>query len=80
MTKTDLKAAAFRAVRTFIQAFVAVYPVAKVLDAATGSTPVDLGLTRAAAVAGIVAVVSFVWRAYVDPSGVPSLRDPDQAA
>lgn len=64
-----------RAVRTFIAAFIGVYGIPQVLDWLAGSAPLDTSALRAAAVAGLAAVVSLAWRAFIDPSPVPSLND-----
>lgn len=73
-----MKAAVTRAVRTFVAAFLAVYGVPQILDWASGTTPLDTSALRAAAVAGIAAVISYLWRQFLDPSGIPSLVDADQ--
>ncbi len=64
-----------RAVRTFVQAALAVYGIPQLLQAASGSAPVDVSLLRSAAVAGIAAVVAFAWKQWIDPSALPSLTD-----
>jgi predicted MFS family arabinose efflux permease len=62
-----------RAVRTFVQAFLAVYGAPAIIGALSGSQPVDVNALRAAAVAGIAAVLAALWHAYLDPSPIPSL-------
>lgn len=74
------EAALVRGVRTFVQGFIAVYGIPQILDALSGSSPVDVSVLRSAAVAGIAAVVAVLWRAYLDPSSIPSLKDADQPA
>lgn len=58
------KSAFIQAVRFFIAAFVAVYPASQLIGVASGSQPLDVGALRAGAVAGIVAVIGFAWRAW----------------
>lgn len=70
-----VKSAVIRAIRSFVTAFIVVYPVSNLIGAASGSQPVDLHAARAAAVAGLVALGSFVWRAFIDPLPVPTLAD-----
>lgn len=78
MSHADLKAAVIRGLRSFVFAFLAVYPAPAIIGAASGSQPVDLSAARAAVVAGIAAVITLLWRAFLDPSPIPSLKDPDQ--
>ena len=80
MTSFDLKSAFIRGIRSFVFAFLAVYPAPALIGAASGSQPVDLSAARAAAVAGIAAVITLLWRAFLDPSPVPSLKDADQTS
>lgn len=75
-----IKAAVIRGIRTFVAAFLAVYGAPAIIGAASGSQPIDTNALRAAAVAGIAAVISLLWRAFLDPSPLPSLKDPDQPA
>lgn len=71
----DLSAATWkRVVRTFVAAFLGVYGAPAILGALAGSQPVDINAARAAAVAGLAAVVSLVWNAVLDPSPIPSLN------
>jgi len=63
-----------KAVRVFVYAFLAVYGVPQILAAASGSAPIDTTALRAAAVAGIAALIGYVWNAVMDPSPVPSLK------
>ena len=71
----DLSAATWKkAVRVFFYAFVAAYPVPVILGNLSGSQPVDVNGLRAAAVAGIAAVVALFWNAVMDPSPIPSLN------
>lgn len=72
---TRWKSAAKRAIRSFVAAFLGVYGVPQLLDAASGRGAIDVSVLRAAAVAGIAAVVTLAWRAFLDPSGIPSLND-----
>jgi hypothetical protein len=64
-----------RGVRTFVIAFLAIEPASALIGAASGSQPVDTSALRAAAVAGVAAVISVVWRAFIDPLPVPTLSD-----
>lgn len=80
VSRTDLRAAAVRALRTAVQAFLVVYPGDRLLDYLSGTAALDISLARAAAVSAAVAAVSFVWRAFVDPTPLPSLQDADQKA
>lgn len=68
MNQTVLKSAAIRAARTFAQAFLAIYIAAPTVD--LYSTTV----AKAAATAGIMAVISFAHR-FLDETAVPSLKD-----
>lgn len=78
--QSHFQVAFVRGVRTFVQAFLGVWGVPQILDALAGSSPVDVSALRSAAVAGFAAVIAVLWRAYIDPSAVPSLRDGDQPA
>jgi hypothetical protein len=78
--KSHLEVAVIRGVRTFVAAFLAVYGAPAILGALSGSQPIDTSALRAAAVAGFAAVISLLWRAFLDPSSVPSLKDGDQPA
>lgn len=69
-----------RGVRTFVAAFLAIYPAPAIIAWASGSELLDVNALRSAGVAGIAAVISLVWRAFIDPSAVPSLKDGDQPA
>lgn len=73
--KTLLQQAVMRALRTFIQAFLVVYPGQALINWAMGNGALDMDLLRAAAVSGGIAVLSFVWRYFLDPSRVPSITD-----
>ena len=71
----DFSAATLKkGVRVFVAAFLATYPAPAVLGTLTGSQPVDVSALRAAAVAGLAAVVIVFWNAVMDPSPVPSLK------
>ena len=80
MNESNLKPAFIRGVRTFVAAFLAVYGAPAIIGALSGSQPLDTSALRAAAVAGIAAVISLLWRTFLDPSAVPSLKDADQPA
>ena len=69
------KSALIRAIRTFVAAFLATYPAPLIIGALSGSQPIDTSALRAAAVAGLAAIVSYLWRAVLDPSPIPSLVD-----
>lgn len=71
----DLSAATWKkAVRVFVFAFLAVDPAPALIGVLSGSQPLDVGALRAAAVAGVAALVAFFWNAVMDPSPVPSLN------
>lgn len=71
----DLSSATWKkVVRTFVAAFLSVYAAPALIGAASGSQPLDTNALRAAAVAGIAAVISLVWNAVLDPSPIPSLN------
>lgn len=71
----DLSAATWKkVVRVFVYAFLAVDPAPALIGALSGSQPLDVGALRAAAVAGVAAVVALVWNAVLDPSPIPSLN------
>jgi hypothetical protein len=71
------KSAVIQGIRFFVVAFVAVYPASNLIGYASGSQPLDLAALRAAAVAGMVAVGGFIWRAWVPQS---PLTDKNPAA
>ena len=71
----NIKSALIRGVRTFIAAFVAIYPAPAILGSLSGSQPIDTSALRSAAVAGIAAIISLVWRLWIDPLPVPTLAD-----
>jgi hypothetical protein len=71
----DLSAATWKkVVRVFVQAFIGLYGGTNLIGLIAGSQPVDVGALRAAAAAGFVAVITFLWNAVYDPSPVPSLK------
>lgn len=71
----DLSATTWKkVVRVFGYAFVGMYGGSNLIGALSGSQPVDTNALRAAAVAGLVAVVALVWNAVIDPSPIPSLN------
>ena len=74
----NINPAIIRALRTFIGAFLALVPAQALLGWASGSQPIDTSALRGAAVAGIAAVIAFIWRAYLDPTAIPSMKDSDQ--
>ena len=78
--QSHFQVAVIRGVRTFVAAFLAVYGAPALIGVASGSQPLDTSALRAAAVAGIAAVISLLWRAFLDPSPIPSLKDGDQPA
>ncbi len=83
MDSETVKAAAVRAARTFVQAYVGVILAFWI---GVGDSPTVTGLWDAvtsqsdvAAGAGIIAAITALgWRSLLDPSPVPSLRDNDQ--
>ena len=64
-----------KTVRTFVQAFIAVYGGTNLINALGGTTQFDPALLRSAAAAGLVAVATFLWNAVLDPSPIPSLTE-----
>lgn len=64
-TVTDHKDVLVRAVKTFVQAFLAVWGVPAILGWLSGSQPLDVGALRAAAVAGFAAVIALVWNYFL---------------
>lgn len=48
-----------------VVAFLAVEPASNLLGMITGSQPVDVSTLRAAALAGVTAIVAFVWHAVI---------------
>jgi hypothetical protein len=70
-----LKAALVRALRTYL-----VVAGPALLAVASSANPFDVAAWKVAAVSGIPAVISFLWRYFLDPSPVPSLKDADQAS
>jgi len=76
----DLSASTWKkVVRVFVYAFLGVYGAPAIIGALSGSQPVDVNALRAAAVAGLVAVIGLFWNAVMDPSPIPSLN-PDNPA
>lgn len=75
INKTLLQQAVLRALRSFVQAFLVVYPGQALINWAMGNGALDTNLLRAAAISGGVAVLSFLWRYLLDPSRVPSMVD-----
>jgi hypothetical protein len=78
-----IQSAIYRALRTFVQVFLTVYLAGLAsIPAGDGSLHdvLDLPLIEKALVAAIAAVLSFVHRAVLDPSPVPSMPDPVPAA
>lgn len=63
-----------RALRTFVAAFLAIVPATTLMGYAVGSQPVDTSALRGAGVAGVAAVISFLWAWLLDPSPIPSLK------
>lgn len=54
-----------RVVKTFIQAFLAVWGVPAILGTLSGSQPIDVGLIRSAAVAGFAAAIALLWNLFL---------------
>ena len=73
--KSLIEQAALRAIRSFIQAFLVVYPGQALINWAVGTGQLDTHLLRAAAISGGVAALSFIWRMFLDPSRIPSIVD-----
>jgi hypothetical protein len=62
-----------KVVRIFAYAFIGLYPVNNLIGNLSGSQPIDVTALRAAGAAGVIAVLGFIWNAFVDPSPIPSL-------
>ena len=75
VNKTLLEQAVLRALRSFVQAFLVVYPGQALIGWAMGTGQLDTNLLRAAAISGGVAALSFGWRMFLDPSRIPSMVD-----
>jgi len=75
LNKSLIEQAALRAIRSFVQAFLIVYPGQALINWAMGSGHLDTHLLRAAAISGAIAAFSFVWRMFLDPSRIPSIVD-----
>lgn len=54
-----------RVVKTFVQAFLAVWGVPAILGFLSGSQPVDVGLVRSALVGGFAAVIALLWNLFL---------------
>lgn len=61
-TRRDLFQALERAVRAFVVAAVALYPIGNLEGAVFGTEAFDVDLAKKAAVAGTVAALAFLWR------------------
>ncbi len=70
-----LKSGVIRGIRTFVVAFLAILPAPALLGELAGSQPIDTSAWRAAAVAGFAALLSLIWRVFIDPIPVPTLAD-----
>ena len=75
----NLKSAVIQGVRAFIGAFIGIYPLTNLVGSLGGSQPLDVAALRSAAAAGLVALVMFLWRLFVDPLPVPTLVDHNPA-
>ena len=75
VSKTLLEQAVLRALRTFVQAFLVIYPGSALIGWATGQVSLDTNMLKAAAISGAIAALSFLWRFFLDPSRVPSMID-----
>lgn len=76
MSRSDtIRSGVIRAIRSFVVAFIVIDPVQNLIGAASGSQPLDTSALRAAAVAGLIAAGSFIWRTFIDPLPVPTLAD-----
>lgn len=69
-----LRAPVVRAVRTGVQAFLGVY-IAGTLGAGTFAEIADRGVLEAAAVAGILAAVTFIWNVLEGVTKAPIPKD-----
>lgn len=72
---SHIEAAAVRALRAYI-----VVAGPALIATAQNTGPTDLSAWKVALWSGIPAVLTFLWRALLDPSKLPSLRDVDQPA
>lgn len=68
-TKRDFYQALERAGRAAVVAAVALYPAQTILDNATGTQPIDVDLAKKAALAGLLAGVTFLWRFFLPDLG-----------
>lgn len=74
--QSHIQVALVRGLRTYLAVAV---PAVLLLLADTGPST-DISAWKVALWSGIPAVVSFAWRAFLDPSSIPSLKDGDQPA
>lgn len=58
-----------RVTKTFVAAFLGVWGLPAILGTITGSQPLDVGVLRAAASAGIVAALTYLWNLYLVGTG-----------
>jgi hypothetical protein len=63
-----------RVARTFIATFLAVSPLSNIAGTTIGAQPVETSVLRAAIVATIASLVTFLWLVVLDPSPLPSLE------
>lgn len=71
MNALENKAVWTRVVKTFVQAFLAVWGVPAILGFLAGSQPVDVGALRSALVAGFAAVIALAWNLFLTWSDKP---------
>lgn len=74
--KSHIQVAFVRAIRTYL---VIVVPAFLALLGDEGPVT-DLAAWKIAAYSGVPAALTFLWRAFYDPSPIPSLKDADQPA
>lgn len=72
---SHFQAAAVRAIRAYI---VVAGPF--LIATAQNTGPTDISAWKVALWSGVPALLTFLWRAFLDPSKIPSLKDVDQPA
>lgn len=54
-----------RTLKTFVAAFLGVWGAPAILGVLAGSQPLDVGVLRAAAAAGLVAAITYLWNLWL---------------
>ena len=70
-----LKSALIRTLRTYLQV-----AVPAVLAVSTDNGPIHISAYKAALYSGVPAALAFLWRAFADPTPVPTLADKNPVA